>query len=67
MNQHKIFLFMERFWLGLAVVTLLFGGWLASQGKWEQAKFPFFCTFCAMIVYGLRRYQRKRLESNNKP
>ncbi len=58
---------MERFWLAMAVISFLGGGWLASQGKWDQAKFPFFCTLCAAVLFGLRRYQRKKLERSGKP
>ena len=61
-NQYKIFKIMERVWLACAVLSLLFGTWFLSKGDWDQAKFPLFVTFCCGILFGLRRYQRKRLE-----
>jgi len=66
MNQYRIFLIMERVWLVLAILAFLFGAWFASQGKWDLSKMPFFCTFCAAILFGLRRYQRKKMEKSGK-
>ncbi|MEX1189173.1 MAG: hypothetical protein WED33_07930 [Bacteroidia bacterium] len=69
MNQYKMFKFMERFWLVFAIFSLLFATWFISKGDWDQGKFPLFTAFCGGILFGLRRYQRKKAEGNprNKP
>jgi hypothetical protein len=70
MEQHKLLKFMERFWLAFAIITLLWAGWMISQGQFDQGKFPLFTSFCGWILFGLRRYQRKNAEkktANSKP
>ncbi len=62
MDQHKMFKFMERFWLVFAIFSLLFATWFITKGNWDQGKFPLFTAFCGGILFGLRRYQRKRIE-----
>lgn len=66
MNQYKLFRFMEIFWLITAVVFFLISAWFITAAKWDDAKFPIFCTFCAAILFALRRYQRKKLEGVDK-
>ena len=64
MDQYRIFKIMERVWLGFAVITLLLGAWFLSKGQWEPAKFPFFVAACCFVLFGLRRYQRKKIEKS---
>lgn len=66
MNQYKLFRFMEVFWLIMAVVFFLISAWFLTATRWDEAKFPLFCTFCASILYGLRRYQRIKMEKAGK-
>lgn len=60
MNNYKIFRFLELFWLVIAICAALIAAWLFQTEGIDQAKFPLFVTFLAAVVYGLRRYQRKR-------
>jgi uncharacterized membrane protein YozB (DUF420 family) len=62
MDQHKVFKYMERFWLVFAIFSLLFATWFITKGDFEQGKFPLFTAFCGGVLFGLRRYQRRKFE-----
>jgi hypothetical protein len=61
MNNYKIFRFLELLWLTIAICAALASAWLFHNEGLNQAKFPLFVTFVAGVLYGLRRYQRKRI------
>ncbi|MFN4123260.1 MAG: hypothetical protein ACK4GL_08160 [Flavobacteriales bacterium] len=60
MNNYKVLLFLERFWLMVFIVGTLAAIWFYVDVGFDQAKFPIFVAFVAFILYILRRYQRKR-------
>ncbi len=62
MNQSRIFKIMEIIWLSIAIMASLSSAWLISKGNFDSARFPLFTAFCAAVLFGLRRYQRKRIE-----
>jgi len=62
MKQYHIFLIMERLWLSIAIACAAYSVWIFNQNGWEQAKLSFLFTFIAGVLFGLRRYQRKRSE-----
>jgi hypothetical protein len=39
--------------------------WSMSKGDFDSGKYSLFVTFCASILFALRRYQRKRLENSS--
>jgi len=68
MNQFKVLRFMELFWLCIAGGMALISAWILSKGDWDQGKIPLFGTFAAVILYALRRYQRRKIQyGNNQP
>lgn len=62
MNQTRIFRIMELVWLCIAIISAISAIWTFNRGKADAAIFPLFVSFCALVLFGLRRYQRKRLE-----
>jgi uncharacterized membrane protein YozB (DUF420 family) len=64
MDQKRIFKIMEIVWLSIAILSVLSAVWSISKGDIEAGKYPLFVTFCAALLFALRRYQRKRLEKS---
>jgi len=64
MDQKRIFKLMEIVWLSIAVLSALSAVWSISKGDVDAGKYPLFVTFCAALLFSLRRYQRKRLEKS---
>jgi hypothetical protein len=62
MNQYKVMRFMEIFWLSVAVAMALISIYLIITAEFDVAKVPLFATFSASILYGLRRYQRRKIQ-----
>lgn len=58
---------MERVWLTIAILSFLISAWFITKTDWSQAGMPMFVTVCALLLFALRRYQRKKLEKLNKP
>jgi membrane protein implicated in regulation of membrane protease activity len=65
MNNYKVLLYMERFWMIVALAAAAYTGWLLFEGDTEQAKVPIFVTIVAVILHILRRYQRKRQQPHS--
>ena len=65
MDQRRLFRIMEIVWLCIALVSGLSAVWSFSKGNIDSGKYPLFVTFCASILFALRRYQRKRLENSS--
>ena len=55
---------MEILWLSIAILSSLAAAWSFSKGNVDAGKYPLFVTFCAALLFSLRRYQRKRLEKS---
>jgi hypothetical protein len=53
---------MELVWLCIAIIAGISAVWTFNRGKTDSALFPLFVSFCALVLFSLRRYQRKRLE-----
>ena len=64
MDQRRIFKIMEIVWLSIAILSALAAVWSFSKGNVDAGKYPLFVTFCAALLFSLRRYQRKRLEKS---
>ena len=64
MDQRRIFKIMEIVWLSIAILSALAAAWSFSKGNVDAGKYPLFVTFCAALLFSLRRYQRKRLEKS---
>lgn len=62
MDPYKVFRFMERVWLIMALGFFLWSAWLLTATRWDEAKVPLFATVCATILYVLRRYQRRKMD-----
>jgi len=60
MNNYKLFRFLELFWLCIAILAAAAGAWMFHNHGVNEAKFPFFVAFVAAVLFGLRRYQRKK-------
>jgi uncharacterized membrane-anchored protein len=65
MNNLKVFKAMEWFWLIIMVAMAGLSIGLLLNASFESAKMPLFGTFCAAVLYALRRYQRKKEERKN--
>ena len=65
MDQRRIFKIMEIVWLSIAILSALSAVWSFSKGDVDAGKYPLFVTFCAALLFSLRRYQRKRLEKSS--
>ncbi len=57
---------MEWFWLAITVLMATFSAYLLISSSFDAARMPLFGTFCSAILYALRRYQRKKVESRMK-
>ena len=64
MDQRRIFKIMEIVRLSIAILSALAAVWSFSKGNVDAGKYPLFVTFCAALLFSLRRYQRKRLEKS---
>jgi len=65
MDQRRLFRIMEIVWLCIAIVSCMSAAWSMSKGDFDSGKYSLFVTFCASILFALRRYQRKRLENSS--
>lgn len=59
--MHKVVLFLEIMWLMIAIVSFSIGIYHLFFTGVEDGLFFFLLTFLAIVLYFLRRRQRKRL------
>jgi uncharacterized membrane-anchored protein len=60
MNNHKIFLFMERAWLTVAVIGIISAAYFFAIKDQATAFMMLIITFAGGAMWALRRSQRKK-------
>ena len=64
--MEKMNRFLEVFWAGLTVITLIMALYLFVQDGWEQSKFMLMIPLLPAAMWIMRRSLRIRLEKNQK-
>jgi uncharacterized membrane-anchored protein len=66
MNNLKVFRVMEWFWLAFTIFMAIWSIYLFITASLDAVRAPLFGMLCGAILYALRRYQRKKVESRMK-
>ena len=64
MNHAKVNLFMERLWLIVGVLGLIYGIYMVNELGFQEAKLYIFYPMIAFALFAMRYGLRKRLEKN---
>lgn len=62
MNQLKFFKIREKFWMIVAIASVVYAFYIAFSDSWRMSAVPFILSALASSLYFSRRFMRKRYE-----